>query len=218
MAQKVHPKAFRLGVNRKWDARWFARGAQFRKTLQEDVKIRAYLVKKLREALIDRIEMERSRGALTIVITSGKPGFVIGRSGSGIEELTREIKKRFFRGRRVDINISVKEMQRVSLSANIVATQIALDIEKRMPFRRVMKQSLERVMKANAKGVKVSVAGRLNGADIARTEKLSKGKIPLHNLRSDIDFATARAWTTYGVIGIKVWINRGEVFADKAEK
>lgn len=213
MGRKVHPKAFRLGVIRPWDASWFAKKPQdFSRLLREDVQIRAFLMKELKDALIDRVEIERSRQKVSIQIHAGKPGIVIGRAGAGIEELSKKLKTQFFRGQSVKPAINVKEVKKISLSARIVALQIAQDIEKRMPFRRSMKQALERVMKAGAKGIKVSIGGRLNGADIARTERLAQGSTPLHNLRSDIDYAHVEAWTTYGIIGVKVWINRGEVF------
>lgn len=212
MGQKVHPKAFRLGVTRFWDGKWFAKKDQYKTLLQEDVQIRSFLRKELKDALVDRIEIERSRGNLTINIHSAKPGIIIGRQGAGIEELNKKLKKNFFRGRRVNVNINVKEVQKPSLSSNIIGQQIAADIEKRMPYRRVMKMAIERVLKANAKGVKITVKGRLNGAEIARTETIAKGSIPLHNLRADIDYASVRANTIYGVIGIKVWVHRGEVF------
>ncbi|MBU0646350.1 30S ribosomal protein S3 [Patescibacteria group bacterium] len=216
MGHKVHPKSFRLGVTRSWDGIWFAK-SNYASQLKEDVQIREFLLNKLKEALVDRIEIERSRGNVTVSIHSAKPGIIIGRAGAGIEELNKELKKKFYRGRRVNLNINVKEVQKPSLSARIVAQQIAFDLEKRMPFRRVMKMAIERVLKANAEGVKVTVKGRLNGAEIARSETIAQGKIPLHNLRADIDFVALRAWTTYGTIGVRVWINRGEVF-EKVDK
>ncbi len=215
MGQKVHPKIFRIGVIRGWDGVWFANKKRYQKFLQEDVRIREYLTKNLKSALVDLVEIERSRDEIKIMIHAAKPGIVIGRAGAGIEDLTKKIKKEFFRGRRVKLSINVKEIQKPSLSARVIALQIATDIERRMPFRRVMKGAIERVEKANADGVKVQLAGRLNGAEIARTETISKGKIPLHNLRSDIDYASLPARTIYGAIGIKVWINRGEVFEEK---
>lgn len=219
MGRKIHPTAFRLGVIRPWDAVWFTKNPKdFSRLLREDVKIREYLLKELRDALIDRIEIERSRQKVSIHIYAGKPGIVIGRAGSGIEELSKKLKKKFFQGQRVSPAINVKEVKRISLSSRIVGQQIVNDLEKRMPFRRSMKQAIERVMKAGAKGVKITVAGRLNGADIARSETISQGSTPLHNLRSDIDFARVKAWTTFGAIGVKVWINRGEVFEEKKEK
>ncbi len=213
MGHKVHPKVFRLAVTRHWGGSWFSR-KQFAPFLREDVRIRSFLMKELKDALVDRVEVERSRGTLSIAIFSGKPGVIIGRAGAGIEELGRKIKQTFFRGRKVDLHVNVKEVQRPSLSAAIVAQQIAQDLEKRMPFRRVMKQTMDRVLKADAQGVKVTISGRLNGADIARTESLAKGKVPLHNLRADIDFAYGVARTLFGAIGVKVWINRGEVFEE----
>jgi small subunit ribosomal protein S3 len=219
MGRKIHPKAFRLGVIRPWDASWFAKKPrEFSRLLQEDVRMREFLMNELKDALVDRIEIERSRQKVTIHIFAGKPGIIIGRAGSGIEELNKKLKKRFFRGQRVTPAINVKEVKKISLSSRIVAQQIAVEIEKRMPFRRSMKQAIERVMKAGAKGVKVTIAGRLNGAEIARSETISKGSIPLHNLRSDIDYAQVEASTVYGVIGVKVWVNRGEVFDDKKKK
>jgi len=215
MGQKVHPKVFRLGIIRGWDGVWFANKKNFQNLLKEDVAMRSFLKKKLKDALVDRIEIERSRQEVRLIVHSAKPGIIIGRGGAGIEDLTKEIKKRFFPGRRTKLSINVKEVQKPSLSAEVVAQQIATEIEKRMPFRRVMKMARERVMKASAEGVKITVGGRLNGADIARKETISQGKIPLHNLRSDIDYASVMSRTIYGAIGVKVWINRGEVFEKK---
>jgi len=212
MGRKVHPKAFRIGVTRGWDGIWFAGNKRFQALLQEDVRIRDFLRKKLKDALVDAIEIERSRDEVKITINSAKPGVIIGRAGAGIEELTKLLKKEFYRGRRVKMAINVKEIQQPSLSAQVVAQQIVADIEKRMPFRRVMKMAIERVMKANAQGVRVTLGGRLNGADIARRETIAQGKTPLHNLRADIDYASIPARTIFGAIGVKVWVNRGEVF------
>lgn len=215
MGHKVHPKAFRLAVTKEWDATWFARKGAYRSQLREDVTLRAYLKKALKDALVDRIEIERSRGNLTVNVHAAKPGVIIGRGGAGIEELTKKIKGEFFRGRKVNLAINVKEIARPSLSASVIGQQIAADIEKRMPFRRSMKMAIERVLKSGAEGVKITIGGRLNGAEIARVETLGSGKIPLHNLRADIDFARETAYTIYGTIGIKVWINRGEKFREK---
>jgi small subunit ribosomal protein S3 len=215
MGQKVHPKIFRIGITRSWDGIWFAKKKDYKNLLEEDVMMREYLGKKLKSALVDSIIIERSRQEVRLIIHSAKPGIVIGRGGSGIEDLTKDIKRKFFRGRRVKLSISVKEVQKPALSANVIGQQIAADIEKRMPFRRVMKMARDRSIKEGAQGVKITVAGRLNGADIARSETVSQGKIPLHNLRSDIDYASIMARTIYGVIGVKVWVNRGEVFDKK---
>lgn len=212
MGHKVHPRAFRLSTIRSWDAVWFAKKDSFKDLLREDVKIRDFLRKELHDALVDRVEIERTRQQVSVVIFSAKPGVIIGRAGAGVEELKKKILQNFFRGRRVALSVNVKEVARPSLSAQIVGQQIAADIEKRFPFRRAMKQAIERVLKARAEGIKITLGGRLNGAEIARTETLAQGKVPLHNLRADIDFATVTARTIYGAIGIKVWINRGEIF------
>lgn len=212
MGNKVNPIGFRVGVIRGWDGVWFANRQQFKTFLKEDVAIRDYLKKQLKEALVDRIEIERARGEIRLMIYSAKPGVIIGRGGAGIEDLTKKLKTEFFPGRRVKMSLNVKEIQKPSLSAQVIGQQIAADIEKRMPFRRVMKMAIERAKKAGAFGVKVTISGRLNGSDIARRETIADGKIPLHNLRSDIDFAPVKAQTIWGAIGVKVWINRGEIF------
>ncbi len=216
MGHKVHPKAFRLAVTRGWDASWFAgKKEAFATLLREDVQIRAFLLKELREALVDRVEIERARGKVTVTVHSAKPGIIIGRAGAGIEELVKKLKQRYYRGRKVELNLQVKEVMNPNLSARIVGLLIAFDLEKRMPFRRSMKSSIERVLKSGAQGMKVTIGGRLNGAEIARVESLAHGKVPLHNLRADINFASVTAYTIAGTIGIKVWINRGEVFEKK---
>ena len=212
MGQKIHPKLFRLQTIYKWESKWFAPRKNYVSFLEEDVNLRSFLKKQLKDASVDRIAINRNANDVTITIHSAKPGFIIGRSGSGIEELKKELKKQFYRGTRTNISINVQEISQPALSAAITGQQVAQEIEKRMPFRRSMKMAMERVMKAGAKGVKITVGGRLNGADIARTETVSQGSIPLHNLRADVDFARIRANTIWGVIGVKVWIYRGEVF------
>jgi small subunit ribosomal protein S3 len=212
MGHKVHPKVFRLATIYTWDSKWFARGKHFVSQLQEDVELREFFRKELKDAGLNDVGIERTPKQLTITIHAAKPGFVIGRSGAGIEDLKKKILKTFYRGRRVTLNINVQELSRPNLASEIIGQQIAQDIERRLPFRRSMKMAIERVMKANAKGVKLTLSGRLNGAEIARTETIAQGSIPLHNLRADIDFARVRANTVYGVIGIKVWIYRGDVF------
>ncbi len=216
MGSKVHPKLFRLSTVESWDSTWFSK-TNFRQFLREDVRIRAFLKKKFREASVHKIAISRSRKSITITIHTAKPGFVIGRAGSGVEELKKEIMKKYFRGTRTKLNINVQDVGQGALSAAVVAEQIAMDIEKRMPFRRVGKQAVDRVMKAGAQGIRVIIAGRLNGADIARAERFQTGKIPLQNLRADIKYAHAEAATVFGVIGVKVWIYRGEVFGDAKE-
>ncbi|HLD85924.1 MAG TPA: 30S ribosomal protein S3 [Patescibacteria group bacterium] len=209
MGQKVHPKVFRLGIIYSWKSKWFAtRGYQDQ--LQTDVKLRRWLRKKLKGASVASIEIERGASSLTVNIQTAKPGIVIGRGGAQVEELKKTIKQQFLKpGDSLQLNI--QEVANPMLSAEIVAENMALELEKRMPFRRVMKQAIDQAMKAGALGAKVMVAGRLNGAEIARTEKLIVGKVPLHTLRADIDYSRTGARTTYGVIGVKVWINRGEI-------
>jgi small subunit ribosomal protein S3 len=215
MGHKVHPKSFRLGVTQGWDATWFADKDRYSTMLREDVLIREQLRKTLREALVDRVEIERSRDKVSITIHSAKPGVIIGRGGAGIEDLTKKLKGQFYRGKKVNLSINVKEIANPALSAYVTGLQIAFEIEKRMPFRRVMKMAIERVMKGGGKGVKIVLSGRLNGAEIARREMLGQGSVPLHNLRADIDFASVPAHTVAGEIGVKVWINRGEIFEEK---
>ncbi len=215
MGTKVNPRAHRLATIQPPDAKWFARGARFRQFLMEDVKIRAFLTKKLREASVDRITIERTNQNVSITIHTAKPGVVIGRAGAGAEDIKKELKNLFYRGRRVNINLNVQEVAHPTSSAAIVADQIAMEIEKRMPFRRSMKTAIERVMKGGALGVRVKLGGRLNGAEIARTEALSSGTIPLQTMRADIDFSRKTANTMYGAIGVKVWIYRGEIFEEK---
>jgi len=200
---------FRLGIIYSWKSKWFAtRGYQDQ--LQTDVKLRRWLRKKLKGASVASIEIERGASSLTVNIQTAKPGIVIGRGGAQVEELKKTIKQQFLKpGDSLQLNI--QEVANPMLSAEIVAENMALELEKRMPFRRVMKQAIDQAMKAGALGAKVMVAGRLNGAEIARTEKLIVGKVPLHTLRADIDYSRTGARTTYGVIGVKVWINRGEI-------
>lgn len=195
-----------------WDSKWFARKRQFPRFLEEDTKIRAYLLKTLREAAVDRVDIERSGNAITVTVRSAKPGFIIGRAGTGAEDLKRKILEMYFKGRKANLRLNVVEVPRAALAAAVVATQAAMDIEKRMPYRRVMKQIIERVTKGGAQGVRVRLSGRLGGAEISRREQLASGSIPLHNLRADIDYAQATAHTIYGTIGVKIWIYRGEVF------
>jgi len=214
MGHKVHPKIFRIGTIGSWDSKWFSRN-NYKQFLREDVLIRAFLKEKLREAAVDRILIDRSSKSITVTIHTAKPGFIIGRAGSGIEDLKKEIKGKFFRGKRANININVQDLGYGALSAAVTATQVAMDIEKRMPFRRVMKQTVDRIMNGGAKGCRIIVAGRLNGADIARSERVNQGSVPLQNLRANIQYYHAEANTTFGVIGVKVWIYLGEVFGDE---
>ncbi|MBF8280307.1 MAG: rpsC [Candidatus Magasanikbacteria bacterium] len=213
MPHKVHPKIFRIGMTRTWDSRWYSRKKEMPKLLAQDFHVREFLTGELKDAGLDSVVIERNQHEVTITLNVAKPGFVIGRGGAGAEELRKKLQKKFFGKGNVKLNI--QEVTRPSLSAPIVVQNMITDIEKRMPFRRVMKMGIDRIEKAGAHGVKVRMSGRLNGAEIARTEKLASGKIPLTSLRADIDFAYGIARTIYGTIGIQVWIYRGDIFEEK---
>lgn len=212
MGHKVHPRVFRLGTTYTWPSRWFARDEAYRKLLRQDLTIREFIGQQLKEGQVSQITIERSRGVVAITIHSGKPGFVIGRSAAGIEELRKKLLKEFFRGKKVNLRLDVVEIPKSNLDARIVTQQVITELERRMPFRRVLKMAIERVRKSGALGVKICVAGRLNGAEIARTEWLAWGKLPLTSLRADIDYAQNFARTMAGTIGVKIWIYRGDVF------
>ena len=214
MAHKVHPFVFRLGTTTQWPSRWFARDAAYRDAVRQDIRLRAFLKRELKDSAVNRIDIERSRGALSITIHTAKPGYVIGRSGDGIDQLKKKLIKAFFPGKSkgLQLHLSVQEVGRPNLEAALVCQGVISDLERRMAFRRVLKTSIERVKKAGALGVKIAVSGRLNGAEIARREWLYWGKIPLTNLRADVDYAQDFAQTIAGAIGVKVWIYRGDVF------
>ncbi|MBD3281496.1 30S ribosomal protein S3, partial [Candidatus Uhrbacteria bacterium] len=205
MGHKVHPKAYRIGTTTTWPSKWFARRQSYKTQIEQDHKIRAFFRKRLRDAGLSNILIERSRGTLTITLTTAKPGVVIGHSGSGIEDLKKKFMKEFYPGKKVQLQLNVQEVPKAGLEAAVVCGQVISDLERRMPFRRVLKQTIERTKKAGALGVKISVSGRLNGAEIARREWLSWGKIPLSNLRADIDYYQDFARTQMGAIGVKVW-------------
>jgi len=203
----------RLGIVKTWDAKWYA-DKEFAKNLHEDIKIRRELKKQLMQSGVSRIETERSKNRLKLTIHTAKPGMVIGRGGSGIEQIKDSLKK--FTDKRLDINIS--EIRQPDLDATLVAENIAAQLERRIAFRRAMKQSVGRTMRLGAKGIKIMCSGRLGGAEIARSESYREGSIPLHTLRADIDYGFAEANTTYGRIGIKVWIFKGEILPEKKVK
>jgi small subunit ribosomal protein S3 len=212
MGQKVNPKIFRTGESQiyTWNSKWFAK-KDYVARLRQDVGIRDFVKKILKDAAVAKIEIERTANAVTIIIHSAKPGLIIGHAGTGIEDLRKKIKDKFL-DKKSALNVNVQEVASPSLASEVVLQGIIADIEKRVPFRRVMKQTISRVERAGAKGVKVVVSGRLDGAEIAREETLSWGKIPLHTLRADIDYASGPAFTIYGAIGVKVWIYKGEIF------
>ncbi len=214
MGHKINPTSIRLKITQPWKSRWFAKPAMYAKVLEEDTKIREYLEKHLKKAGLVRLDIERTGdGTIVVIVKTTKPGLIIGKGGAGIEELKTKIKQKL--GIKKELKVNIEEVRDVNLQAQVIANSIAEQIEKRVAFRKLMKQSLEQVMNAGAKGAKVAIGGRLNGAEIARTEHLALGKIPLHTLRADIDFARSTAFTTYGTVGIKVWIYKGDVFEDK---
>ncbi|MFB9276822.1 30S ribosomal protein S3 [Cohnella cellulosilytica] len=211
MGQKVNPVGLRIGIIRDWESKWYA-DKDFGTLLIEDVKIREFLKKKLKEAAVSKIEIERAANRVNVTIHTAKPGIVIGKGGSEVEVLRGQLTK-LTNGKKVHINIS--EIKNPELDAVLVAESIAQQLERRVSFRRAMKQAMQRTQRAGAKGIKTSVSGRLGGAEIARQEGYSEGTVPLHTLRADIDYGTAEAHTTYGRIGVKVWIYRGEVLPTK---
>ena len=213
MGQKVNPHGLRVGVINDWDSRWYAE-ADFSDNLVEDYRIRKFLKKRLYSAGISKIDIERASDRLKIIIYTAKPGVVIGRAGVEIEKLKVELQK--FTSKR--LNIEIKEVKRPDLDAQLVAENIATQLENRISFRRAMKSTMSRTMKAGAKGIKTCVSGRLGGADMARTEFYSEGTIPLQTLRADIDYGFAEANTTYGKLGVKAWIYHGEVLPTKGAK
>ena len=212
MAHKVHPKAYRLKELSNWKSRWFNK-KKIPQNLEEDFKIRKVLDKKIGKLGVEKVEIERFPGKLMIIIYSSRPGLIIGRGGGGIEELRKEIERKVFKGEKKELKIEIREIKDPWSSAVLTAQWIAQQLERRMPHRRVIKQAMEKVMASKGnKGARIEVAGRLGGAEIARREWLQKGKLPRQTLRSDIDYAEERAFCTYGTIGIKVWIYKGERF------
>ncbi len=214
MGQKVHPKGIRIGVNRTWDSKWYANKRNFAKFFLQDTEIRKAINSKIVDAGIARIEIERSIKNVIINIYTSKPGVIIGRQGAAIDQLKSDLEKKF--NERFEINI--KEIKKPELEAELVADGIARQIEKRIAYRRAAKMAIQKAMESGARGIKVFLGGRLNGVEIARSEMFTQGKIPTQTLRADISYATERASTTYGVIGVKVWIYRGEVFDNQEAK
>ena len=214
MGHKVHPRIHRTPFIFPWDSRWFARKDQLALFVEQEMRIRELLETKLKEAGIDAISVERTPKDVTVTILAAKPGVVIGRGGSGLEVLRKEIEKKILQFK-TKVKLNIQPVNQPALSAKIVAQNAVAEIERRLPFRRVMKQVLEKVMAAGAKGVKIAMAGRLNVVEIARREKLAAGKMSLITMRSDVDYALAEAQTLYGKIGVKVWIYHGETFGRK---
>ena len=213
MGQKVHPKGFRIGVIRDWDSNWYA-DRDYTELLHEDYKLRHYIKEHFYTAGISKVEIQRTGNRIRVTIHTAKPGIVIGRGGMEVEKLKADLIK--MTGKNVNINI--QEIKKPEVDAQIVAENIAQQMEKRISFRRAMKQTVGRTMRAGAIGIKVAISGRLGGAEIARSEWYSEGKVPLHTLRADVDYGFAEANTTYGKIGIKVWVNRGEIMPEAKQR
>ena len=211
MGQKVHPTGFRLGIATDWTSKWYADGKNYAKLLNSDLEIRKFLKERLAAASVSRIQIDRPARAAFIVIHTARPGIVIGKKGEDVEKLRKEI------AFRMDLNvnnvkINIEEIRKPEIDAQLVSESVTQQLERRIMFRRAMKRSVTNAMRLGALGVKINVAGRLNGAEIARSERYREGRVPLHTLRADIDYGFAEALTTYGIIGIKTWIFKGEVF------
>jgi small subunit ribosomal protein S3 len=213
MGQKIHPTGFRLAVSRNWTSKWFANSKHYADVLNEDIRVREYLRKKLSHASVAKVSIERPARNARITIHSARPGVVIGKKGEDIETLRSDL-RRMMGG---EVGLNIEEIRKPEVDAQLVADSIAQQLEKRIMFRRAMKRAMQNAMRLGAQGIKVMSAGRLNGAEIARSEWYREGRVPLHTLRADIDYGFSEARTTYGVIGVKVWIFKGEVLAHNAE-
>jgi small subunit ribosomal protein S3 len=207
MGQKVHPTGIRLGIVRDWNSTWYAEGGEFADNLEGDLAVRRYLQKELASASVSRIDIERPSKALRVTIHTARPGIVIGKKGEDIEKLRQKVTK--LTGAQTQINI--EQIRKPELDAKLVAESVAQQLERRIMFRRAMKRAVQNAMRLGAEGIKIQVGGRLGGAEIARSEWYREGRVPLHTLRADIDYSTAEAHTTYGVLGVKVWIFKGEI-------
>lgn len=212
MGHKVNPKSLRLGITTSWRSRWFGK-KDYSQNLREDIQIRRFIMNRWKKAAISDVEIERSAGILKLIIKTSRPGILIGRGGTGVEDISKLVKKEFFAGKKVELKIEIQEIRQFEESASLVSQNVAEQLEKRIPFRRVLKSTLDQIGKnKNIKGSKIEISGRLGGAEMSRREWLSRGTVPLHTLRADIDFARAKAATTYGSIGVKVWLYKGEKF------
>jgi small subunit ribosomal protein S3 len=213
MGHKVNPIGFRMGITQDWKSKWFDK-KEYKKNLRHDIEIRGGVAKKWKAAFISEVEIERSAKMIRVVIKTARPGVLIGRGGSGIEDIKNYIQKEFFKGNKnINLKVDIQEVKSMEESASIMAQNIADQLEKRMPFRRIMKMSLEQISKnRNVKGAKIEMSGRLGGAEMSRKEWAAKGTLPLHTMRADIDFSRSTAYTTYGTLGVKVWLYKGEVF------
>ena len=215
MGQKIHPILYRIGVNKETDSIWFAQGPAYVDSLQEDIKVRKYIHKRLGDKMVSKVKIFRKTSSISIDIHTARPGLVIGKKGGDIDKLRNELNILINKNRTnpITVSINVEQIDKMWLDARLVGKEIARQLEERVSFRRAMKMAMRNVMRDNALGVKVQVSGRLGGAEIARTERYKQGRTPLHTIRADIDYAHVEANTTYGVIGIKVWIYKGDILA-----
>lgn len=210
MGQKVHPTGFRLGINKTWDSKWFTK-KNFADYLHEDLKIRKFVRNRLERAGVSKIEIERASDNLKVNIYSSRPGIVIGKKGSEIDKLKEDLKRFIFK----NVTINTFEIKKAEIDAQLVAENVALQLERRVAFRRAMKKNVASALRFGAQGIKISCSGRLGGAEIARTEWFREGRVPLHTLRADVDYGFAESRTTYGIIGVKAWIYKGEILPEK---
>jgi len=220
MGQKIRPNSFRTGITKGWLTNWFSKKSNFKTLLEEDILIRKIIKEKIGNAGIDKISIEKTGNNYKIFIKASRPGLIIGRGGKGVEELTKFLENNLKKLRKekgflepISLSLNIEELKRQEVSANVIAQNIAWDLEKRMPYRRTIKKCLDQMLQnKEVQGAKIMVKGRLNGAEIARDQHLEKGKLPLQTLRANIDYGTATAFTTYGTIGIKIWIYKGDIF------
>ncbi|RJQ14597.1 30S ribosomal protein S3 [Candidatus Parcubacteria bacterium] len=223
MGQKINPVSFRIGINRGWVSRWFGK-KNIGRFLEEDHELRSLIAKRFAKAGIERVEIERSPNHIRVILFTSRPGLIIGRGGEGVEALKKDIERKILKMRdqknaKLQVKVDIEEVRRAETNATLVAQSMADQIEKRIRFRRILKQAIEKVMSnKDVLGVKVMVKGRLDGSEMARTEWLKRGKIPLHTLRANIDYAAVTAFNTYGTVGVKVWIYKGDVFEDKDKR
>ncbi len=213
MGQKIQPVGFRLGVTSEWSSVWYAEKGEYRKNLNEDLKLRDFIRAKLKNASVSRVQIDRLAGKVSVTVHTARPGIVIGKKGEDIEKLRQAVQGMVG----MPVKLSVEEIRKPELDAYLVAESVAQQLERRIMFRRAMKRAVSNAMRLGAGGIKIEVSGRLNGAEIARTEWYREGRVPLHTLRADVDYGLAEAKTTYGIIGIKVWVFRGEVFEGQSE-
>lgn len=211
MGQKVNPIGLRVGVIRTWDSRWFAKGPAYQNNLHEDFRLRKFVREKLKHAGVSKVEIERAANKVKVIVSTARPGVVIGKKGAGIDQLKAEVQKLTTN----EVFVNIQEVRKPDLDAQLVAENVALQLEKRISWRRAMKKAMAAALRGGVRGIKIMVAGRLDGAEIARTEWYNEKSVPLHTLRADIDYGTAEALTTYGIIGLKVWIYRGDIMSTR---